>query len=244
MTAALPCARWSTVALSCWFIDVVAAMWRPRCGGRRHDKDPRRSRRGSWWFDVRRALRRYLRLSPDSHREPVIRPISSRARTSSLPRRDTSTFWGSRTAHAPTITTDGDSGVFALSVWLTHVSRCSFRWRRRERTVHAPAGPCPAPPFVGYHRGRWSRPVAVADGPGRWCAASTRSGHAPRCRPQRSVERTSPGGSSGSRGRRDRLWRLRALRSGSVERTNQGRRRRRTSTWATNRSVERTEWAD
>ena len=63
----------------------------------RHNKDPRRSRRGSWWFDVRRALRRYLRLSPDSRREPVMRPISSRASTSSRPRRDTSTLWGRRT---------------------------------------------------------------------------------------------------------------------------------------------------
>jgi hypothetical protein len=42
-------------------------------------------------------LRRYLRLSPDSHREPVMRPISSRARPSSLPRRDTSTSWPTRT---------------------------------------------------------------------------------------------------------------------------------------------------
>ena len=46
---------------------------------------------GPGWFDVRCAFRRYLRLSPGSHREPVIRARSPSRRSSSLPRMDTST---------------------------------------------------------------------------------------------------------------------------------------------------------
>ena len=167
---------------------------------------------------------------------------------------------GQPDSHAPTITTDGDSGVFALSVWLTHVSRCSFRWRRRERTVHARAGPCPAPPFVGYGGGRWSRPVAVADGPGLW-----RWPMVPACgggrwsRPVAVAEQSPPacradvaaafGRADGSGGfewqprGRDRLWRLQ--RCDPFGRADEPRPSAPwTSTWATNRSVERTEWAD
>ena len=67
--------------------------------------------------------------------------------TSSLPRRDTSTSWGSRTGTRRTVTADGDGGESALPFGLAHLAKRLLPCGDVVRTVHAHARPVQRSPW-------------------------------------------------------------------------------------------------
>ena len=148
MGAALPCAPYSLLPVCFGSADSVADT----------TKTLAVPGEGPGWFDVRRASRRYLRLSPGSHREPVIRPISSSTTTSSLPRRDTSTGWGRLTGmRLPSARMARAAYWRCRSVWpICGANSLTGEMCARLYTV-----------LYGHvHRSRWSCHGPPCDGPG------------------------------------------------------------------------------
>jgi hypothetical protein len=131
--AALPCTRCSTASVDRSFrcLDRLLS-WMPLrpdhlLPGRRHDEGPRRSRRGPWV--VRRPLRPAA-LSPPIPRLPPgagNQADKLEGEDLELAKKGYLYVVGQSHSHAPAITTNGDSDVVALAVWLTHLSRNSLR---------------------------------------------------------------------------------------------------------------------